>query len=142
MVMDSIIGVLVGAAIPLLKDWICYLRAEKLERIKLHDTQRIKAYQKAYKFSSTLRMSLKDNTQAKDLAFLNGSSSDLYSVIESLPYYSKRVRSILIDLEDVMDRIMNNILDKDANSDLVIEKVNPISDRLRHELLRDFRVWE
>jgi len=140
--MDSIIGVLVGAAIPLLKDWLSSRRAEKLERIKLHDTQRIKAYQAAYKFSSTLRMSLKDKTQAKDLAFLNDSAAELYSVIENLPYYSKSVRSSLIELEGVMEHVMNNILDKDANSDLITEKLNPISERLRNEILCDFKVWE
>lgn len=139
---DSIIGVLVGAAIPLLKDWLSSRRAEKLERIKLHDTQRIKAYQTAYKFSSTLRMSLKDKTQAKDLAFLNGCAADLYSVIENLPYYSKSVRSSLIELEGAMEHVMNNIRDKDANSDFIIEKVNPVSERLRNEILCDFKVWE
>jgi hypothetical protein len=67
--LPPIIGVVVGAAIPLIKDWISGRRAEKLERIKLHDVQKISAYQKAYKFSLSLRMSLKDRTQSKDLAF-------------------------------------------------------------------------
>lgn len=140
--MDLIIGVIAGAAIPLLKDWISALRAEKLERIKLHDTQRIKAYQVAYKFSSTLRMSLKDNTQAKDLAFLNNSASGLYAGIENLPYYSKSVRSSLIELESVMENVMNNIMERDANSDLIDEKVKPVSVRLNNEILNDFKVWE
>lgn len=139
--MDSIIGVVVGAAIPLLKDWFSSRRTENIERIKLHDTQRIKAYQAAYKFSSTLRMSLKDETQGKDLAFLNGCAADLYLVIENMPYFSKSVRSCLIELEDVMEHVMMNIRDKDANSALIIEKINPISERLRKELLGDFRVW-
>ncbi|MDA3807233.1 MAG: hypothetical protein PF440_04885 [Thiomicrorhabdus sp.] len=140
--MEIIIGVITGAAIPLLKDWLSARRTEKLERIKLHDTQKIKAYQIAYKFSSTLRMSLKDKSQAKDLAFLNNCASELYTVIENLPYYSKRVRSSLIELESVMENVMNNIMEKDANSDLINEKVNPISDRLRNEILCDFKVWE
>jgi len=87
-------------------------------------------------------MSLKDKTQAKDLAFLNDSAAELYSVIENLPYYSKSVRSSLIEIEGVMEHVMNNILDKDANSDLITEKVNPISERLRNEILCDFKVWE
>ena len=140
--MESIIGVIIGAAIPLLKDWLSARRAEKLERIKLHDTHKIKAYQMAYKFSSTLRMSLKDKTQAKDLAFLNNCASELYSVIENLPYYSKNVRSSLIELEGVMENIMNNIMERDANSDLINEKVNPISDRLSKEILCDYKIWE
>jgi hypothetical protein len=52
------------------------------------------------------------------------------------------VRSSLIELEGVMEHVMNNILDKDANSDLITEKVNPISERLRNEILCDFKVWE
>lgn len=140
--MESIIGVIIGAAIPLFKDWLYARRAEKLERIKLHDAQRIKAYQMAYKFSSTLRGALKDKTQAKDLAFLNGCAAELYSVIENLPYYSKSVRSSLIELENVMEDVMNNILDQDANSDLITEKVNPISERLRNEIRCEFKVWE
>lgn len=140
--MDSIIGVLVGAAIPLFKDWVSSRRAVKLERIKLHDTQKIKAYQIAYKFSSTLRMSLKDKAQAKDLAFLNGCASELYSVIENLPYYSKSVRTSFIELEGIMEEIMHNIMDQDSNSDLVVKKVNPISERLRNEILCDYKVWE
>jgi len=90
---ESIIGVLVGAAIPLSKDWLTSRRAEKLEKIKMHDTARVKAYQAAYKFSSTLRLSLKDKTQRKDLVLLNGSAGNLLSVIENLPYYSKSVKS-------------------------------------------------
>lgn len=140
--MESIIGVVVGAAIPLLKDWLSSRRAEKLERIKLHDTQKIRAYQMAYKFSSTLRMSLRDITQAKDLAFINSCAAELYSVIENLPFYSKSVRSSLIELESVMEHVLNNIQDKDANSDLIVEKVYPISERLRNEILCDFKVWE
>lgn len=140
--MDGLIGVLIGAAIPLFKDWLSARRAVKLERIKLHDTQKIKAYQKAYKFSSTLRMSLKDKTQAKDLAFLNGCASELYEVIENLPYYSKNLRVSLIELESVMENIMNNIMEQDTNSDLVTNKVSPISERLRNEILSDYKIWE
>lgn len=140
--MESIIGVLVGAAIPLFKDWLSSRRAIKLERVKLHDTQKIRVYQMAYKFSSTLRMSLKDKAQAKDLAFLNGCVSELYSVIENLPYYSKSVRNSIIELESIMEDIMNNIMEQDNNSDLVTEKVKPISERLRNEILCDYKVWE
>lgn len=140
--MDGIIGVLIGAAIPLFKDWLSARRAVKLERIKLHDTQKIKAYQIAYKFSSTLRMSLKDKTQAKDLAFLNGCASQLYEVIENLPYYSKNLRVSLIELESVMEHVMNNIMEQDTNSDLVTDKVSPISERLRNEILSDYKIWE
>lgn len=140
--MYGIIGVLIGAAIPLFKDWLSARRAVKLERIKLHDTQKIKAYQIAYKFSSTLRMSLKDKTQAKDLAFLNGSASELYEVIENLPYYSKDLRVSLIELESVMEHVMNNIMEQDTNSDLVTDKVSPISERLRNEILSDYKIWE
>lgn len=140
--MDGIIGVLIGAAIPLFKDWLSSRRAVKLERIKLHDTQKIKAYQIAYKFSSTLRMSLKDKTQAKDLAFLNGCASELYEVIENLPYYSKNLRVSLIELESVMEHVMNNIMEKDTNSDLVTNKVSPISERLRNVILNDYKIWE
>jgi hypothetical protein len=140
--MDVLIGVIAGAAIPLLKDWISARRAEKLERIKLHDTQRIKAYQIAYKFSSTLRVSLKDKSQAKDLAFLSNCASGLYAVIENLPYYSKSVRSSLIELESVMEYVSNNIMERDTNSDLIDEKVEPVSVRLNNEILCDFKVWE
>ncbi len=140
--MESIIGVLIGAAIPLLKDWISARRAEKLERIKLHDTQKIKAYQMAYEFSSTLRVSLKDKTQAKDLAFLNNCASKLYSVIGNLPYYSKRVRSSIIELESIMEDVMNNIMEIDSNSDLINEKLNSISERLSKGILYDLKVWE
>ena len=140
--MEIIIGVITGAAIPILKDWISARRAEKLERIKLHDTQKIKAYQIAYKFSSTIRMSLKDKSQAKDLAFLNNCASELYTVIENLPYYSKRLRVSIIELESIMENIMSNIMEKDVNSDLINEKVNPISERLRNEILSDFKIWE
>jgi len=140
--MDGIIGVLIGAAIPLFKDWLSARRAVKLERIKLHDIQKIKAYQIAYKFSSTLRMSLKDKTQAKDLAFLNGCASELYEVIENLPYYSKNLRVSLIELESVMEYVMNNIMEQDTNSDLVTDKVSPISERLRNDILSDYKIWK
>lgn len=141
--MDSIIGgVLVGAAIPLLKDWLSSLRAEKLERIKLHDTQRLKAYQTANKFLSSLKLSLQDKTQAGDLAFLNGSAAELYSAIDNLPYYSKSVKSSLIELDGVMEHVRSNILDKEANVNLINEKVRPISERLRNEILCDLKVWE
>lgn len=140
--MDGIIGVLIGAAIPLFKEWLSSRRAVKLERIKLHDAQKIKAYQIAYKFSSTLRMSLKDKTQAKDLTFLNGCASELYEVIENLPYYSKNLRVSLIELESVMEHVMNNIMEKDTNSDLVTNKVSPISERLRNVILNDYKIWE
>ena len=140
--MESIIGVIIGAAIPLIKDWLSGRRAEKLERIKLHDTQKIKAYQMAYKFSSTLRMSMHDKTQAKDLAFLNNCASDLYSVIENLPYYSQPVRASLIELESIMEKIMNNIMDEDNNSNMINEKLGPISKRFNKEVLNDFKLWE
>lgn len=139
---EGIIGVIIGAAIPIIKDWLSGRRAEKLERIKLHDAQKIKAYQMAYKFSSTLRVSMNDKTQAKDLAFLNNCASDLYSVIENLPYYSQHVRVSLIELENIMENIMNNIMDKDGNSNMINEKVSPISKQLNRKILEDFKLWE
>ncbi len=87
-------------------------------------------------------MSLKDKTQAKDLAFLNNCAAELYSIIENLPYYSKRLRASLIELENVMENVMTNIMERDANSNLITEKVHPIAERLSNEILCDFKVWE
>jgi len=140
--MLPIVGVIIGAAIPILKDWLSGRRAEKLERIKIHDSKKIEAYQKAYQFSSALRVSLDDNTQPKDLAFLNGNAATLYSVLENLPYFSPKVRDSLIQLEAVMESVMKNISDVENNSKLAREKVTPISNRLKNEILNDFRVWE
>lgn len=137
-----IIGVVVGAAIPLIKDWISGRRAEKLERIKLHDVQKISAYQKAYKFSSSLRMSLIDRTQSKDLAFLNACAEELFLVIENLPYYSPTIRNSLIELEGIIEFIMNNITEEDKNSNMVNEKVSLISEKLKREIINDFKIWK
>lgn len=135
-------GVVIGASIPLIKDWLSGRRAEKLERIKLHDSERISAYKKAYQFSSLLRMSLEDKTQAKDLAFLNTCSGELYSLLENLPYYSPKVRNSLIELENVLESIMKNIMNVASNSKLVVEKVSQISSTLKQDLLEDFKMWE
>lgn len=136
------IGVVIGAAIPLIKDWLSGRRAEKLERIKLHDSERISAYKKAYQFSSLLRMSLEDNTQAKDLAFFNACSGQLFSLLENLPYYSPKVRNSLIELENVVESISKDILNVAGNSKVVVEKVSPISIRLKKDILDDFKMWE
>ena len=136
-----ILGVIVGAAIPLIKDWFSASRAERLERVKLHDSKRIVAYQKAYEFSTTLRMSLKDDTQNVDLAFLNGSAAKLYAVIENLPYYSETIRNILLELESTMEFVMGNILNTEENSQMIRERVFPISVKLKNEILNDLRVW-
>jgi len=137
-----IVGVIVGAAIPLVKDWLSGRRTEKLERIKLHDSKKIEAYQKAYQFSSTLRLSLIDSTQEKDLAFLNGCAAKLFSLLEELPYYSPKIREILIELEGVMESVMNNIMNVESNSKMICEKVTPISIKLKYEILNDLKVWE
>jgi hypothetical protein len=141
-IIEILSGVIIGAAIPLIKDWLAARRAEKIERIKLHDAQRIKAYQMAYEFSSALRLSLKDKSQDKDLSFINGCAAKLYAVNENLPYYSKSVRSSLIELEGIMETVVDSIMDKESNSDLINKKVPPISERLRGEILYDFRIWE
>lgn len=137
-----LIGVIVGAAIPLVKDWLSGRRAEKLERIKLHDAQKLTAYKRAYKFCSVLRLYLRDQAQSKDLAFLNGCAAELYRVLEELPYYSSTIKNSLIELESAIEFVMNNIMDVKVNSTMVIEKVEPISDRLKNEILSDLRVWE
>jgi len=137
-----IFGVIVGAAIPLVKDWLFGRRAEKLERIKLHDSKKIEAYQKAYQFSSTLRLSLIDSTQTKDLAFLNSCAAKLFSLLEELPYYSPKIREILIELEGVMESVMHNVINMENNSKMICEKVSPISIKLKDEILNDLKVWE
>lgn len=137
-----IIGVVIGAAIPLIKDWLSSRRAEKLERIKLHDSERISAYKKAYQFSSLLRMSLEDKTQAKDLAFLNTCAAQLISLLENLPYYSPKVRNSLIELENIVEAISSDIMNEASNSKIVIESVSKISIRLKKEILNDFNIWE
>ena len=139
--LEVLLGVITGAAIPLLKDLLAGRRAEKLERIKLHDLQRLKAYQAAYKFSSTLRNSLKDTSQATDLAFFNKCVKDLYLIIEDLPYYSENLRTKFIELEDVMESIMDNMMDKEVNSSLVKDKVMPLSVLLRDEIVLELKMW-
>ncbi|MGK0439136.1 MAG: hypothetical protein ACJATK_002094 [Paracoccaceae bacterium] len=41
-----------------------------------------------------------------------------------------------------MEYVMNNIMERDTNSDLIDEKVEPVSVRLNNEILCDFKVWE
>ena len=41
-----------------------------------------------------------------------------------------------------MENVMNNIMERDPNSDLINEKVNPISEKLSDEILSDFKIWE
>lgn len=138
---ESLLGVIIGAGIPIIKDFLSGRRAEKLERIKLHDAQKLKAYQIAYKFTSTLRMSLKDATQSKDLAFLNGCAKDLYLVIENLPYFSKRLIAGFVELENVMESIMSDIMNIEGNVKLIDEKVKPLSERLRNEIVSELEMW-
>mgnify|MGYP001431529896 CR=1 FL=1 len=139
---DSIISFLIGAAIPLIKDWLYSLGAEKIERIKLHDLQRIKAYQIAYRLSTTLRISLRDHTQSKDLSFINGCAAELYSAIEHLPYYSKCIRSTLIDPETIMEHVMSDVIKIEENTEIITKKVLPLSKKLHHEIISDFETWD
>jgi hypothetical protein len=37
---------------------------------------------------------------------------------------------------------MNNIMEEDKNSNMVNEKVNPISEKLKREIINDFKLWE
>ncbi|WP_147172709.1 hypothetical protein [Pseudomonas sp. SJZ079] len=136
-----IAGVVIGAAIPLLKDWLSGRRVEKIEKIKLHDIKKLEAYQRAYKFSSTLRLSLLDSTQSEDLAFLNGCAAELFSTIGYLPYYSPQVRSSLVELEQVIEAVMNNIMDEEYNIGLVEKRVGPLSIRLKSEIIKELNAW-
>jgi len=122
---------------------ICWQVKEqkKLERIKLHDVQKLKAYQIAYKFSSTLRLTLNDDTQRKDLAFLNGCAKELYLVIENLPYFSNRLRDTFIKLETVMESVMSSIMNIEGNENLINNEVKPISERLKNEIISEFKTW-
>ncbi|HEY3566458.1 MAG TPA: hypothetical protein VGP73_00895 [Thermoanaerobaculia bacterium] len=142
MIDSTIVGVALGAAIPLLKDFIAGRRAEKIERLKIHDSERLKAYRKALEFASELRFIMRDDNQTKDLTFLNGCSGKLYRVLSNLPYYSPKVREGFLEMETLMCHIMGNIMDGEGNTTLVTGKVPSLIDALRKNILADFRKWD
>ena len=140
--MDTIVGVVIGAAIPLLKDFFAGRHAEKIERIKIHDSEKLKAYREALKFVSSLRFIMSDDKQSKDLVFLNGCSGVLHDVMSMLPYFSPKVREGFLEIETVMHHVMGNIMKKQENIILVMGKVPNVIDGLRKSILDDFKKWD
>jgi hypothetical protein len=139
---STIVGVAMGAAIPLLKDFIEGRRAEKIERIRIHDSERLKAYREALEFVSWFRFIMNDDKQTKDLTFLNGCSGKLHQVLSNLPYFSPKVREGFLVMEALMYHIMGNIMDKEGSSTLVAGKVPNVIDGLRKNILDDFKKWD
>lgn len=138
----ALLGVLIGLVIPILKDFLNNKNFQKLERIKIHDTDKITAYKKAFVFSSTLKVKFWDTKQKSDLSFLNACSGKLHEVLSDLPYFSSDLRSLLLEIESLLEDVIINFSDSDANCENINKKIPIMFKKLNKQLLDDFRKWE
>ncbi|MDH5718928.1 MAG: hypothetical protein OEZ22_14975 [Spirochaetia bacterium] len=135
-------GVIIGAIIPLLKDLISNKNANKLERIKIHDKDRIQAYQDAFDFTNVLKVEYWDKNKDMDIQFLNACSEKFFKIFKQIPYYSKNVRNNILEIEELNDKLFINIANKQDNNKLVGEEISEIYKKLRKNLKDDFKKWD
>jgi len=135
-------GVFLGLLFPLIKDLISNKAILKIERIKLHDSNKIEAYKKAYHLTDKLKIVTWESDQKIDITFLNTCGKELFEIISDMPYFSKVIRNDLLEIESLFDEVIIDFKKTDKNCELIEKRIPELFIKLRTHLLTEFSKWE
>ncbi|WP_321991487.1 hypothetical protein [Marispirochaeta aestuarii] len=142
----TLLGVLLGGFIPIIKDLINRKAQYKIERIKLHDQDKIEAYKTLYLLVRDLRLinhEKQDKSgQKKDLDFLGTYAKRILECNPNYPYFTKEIRNDLLKLNAVLEKVMFYVMEEDKNIKTIESELPSILLSLDKNILKEFTVWE
>lgn len=97
----TVLGALMGAGISLLKDWLNNRAQFRLEKLRLHDRDRIDAYKHLFAFTGRLSSGLFPLAEKKASAFQSTMKEHYFGKLEfKYVYFTDRIVEILEELEE------------------------------------------
>jgi len=132
----TLFGVVLGAAGAMLKDIILRNIPVKLEKIRIHDKDRIEAYKELIVFTKDLQNSTFPAAEYKRVDFKRIMKAKYESkILRNLPYYSKYIIERLEKMEDYYTCLIRTELigDVDCN-DFVEKELFEMSNEINREI--------
>lgn len=140
-VIFSLIGVAIGAAIPLVKDFLQARNQRAIEIIKLHDKDKMNAYRHLLVYARTLTVITWPDNSSVYSDFKDSCKKEITKLVEFYPYYSKAVMKILDEIENLYHM---TIIDADWTippKDVIEKKLPELSNKLYKQVTDDFKKW-
>jgi len=137
----TLIGVLLGSLIPMIKDLIALRSNKNIEYIRLHDKDRIEAYKVLFEFIYKLRITIWPDNPTVYGDFKLDCQDNLRNLIPKYPYYSKNVLQELSKLESLYNMTIIDVAWVNSPKDEVEKELPKIVNKLYDIVLDDFRKW-
>ena len=127
-----IVGMLIGAGLPLLRDWLSWRKDITLERLKIHDKDKLEAHKKLFAFARRLANETFPLAEDKANRFRKVMKTHFEAVDEGYIYFDKEAQEILDHCEEAYVCI--------NEPDLVEETDNYVSDFLRKKIFNEAKM--
>lgn len=139
---STLIGVVTGAAISFVKDLILARNQRKIEKMKLHDKNKMAAYKHLIKYAKGLAVITWPDNDSIYSDFFNTCRDNFSTLIESYPYYSKDIMKILDKIESLYHMTLIDV-NWETPPRATIEKELPeIANKLYKQVIDDFKKWQ
>lgn len=137
----TLAGVIIGSAFPFIKELITLQVNKKMEFIRLHDKEKIEAYKELFVFVRNLSViTLPDNENIFS-EYLDYYKKQNVKVIPNYPYFSKKIRDQLNELEALYQMTIINVEWITSPEKEIEDKLPGITNILQKIVEDEFKNW-
>lgn len=137
----SLVGVIVGAAIPLVRDLLLSKNQRRIEIIKLHDKEKMDAYRHLLKYSKGLSIVAWPDNDRVYSDFITDCKNDFSKLVEYYPYYSEAIMKILDRIENLYHATIIDVEWVHPPRETIEKELPDIARTLYKQVITDFKKW-
>jgi len=138
---NSLLGVIIGASILLVKDLLLSRNQRALEIIKLHEKDKMDAYKHLLKYARGLTVITWPDNNSVYADFIQNCRKEFSKLVEFYPYYSENIMKVLDRIENLYNI---TIIDADwitPPRESIEKELPELARRLYQQVIDDFRKW-
>lgn len=139
---STLIGVVTGVAISFVKDLILARNQRKIERIKLHDKDKMAAYRHLLKYAKGLAVITWPDNDSVYSDFVNTCRDDFSTLIEFYPYYSRDIMKVLDRLESLYHMTIIDVDWITPPRETIGKELPEIANKLYQQVIDDLKKWQ
>lgn len=137
----SLVGVIVGASIPLIRDLLLSKNQRRIEIIKLHDKEKMDAYRHLLKYAKGLSVITWPDNDRVYSDFITDCRNDFSKLVEFYPYYSEEIMTILDRIENLYHATIIDVEWVSPPRKTIEKELPDIARLLYKQVITDFKKW-
>lgn len=137
----SLVGVIVGASIPLIRDLLLSKNQRRIEIIKLHDKEKMDAYRHLLKYAKGLSVITWPDNDRVYSDFITDCRNDFSKLVEFYPYYSEEIMTILDRIENLYHATIIDVEWVSPPRKTIEKELPDIARSLYKQVITDFKKW-